>query len=239
MIRKFFGQGDLFIKAKSATTLKGVNYEEGDIIAYFIAVELALGYQLMHKEGASTKREMSYIERQPYSLTVGSVPNTAQVDRLFFKETKRVEVEYSTARTYSDVDEMILLQEMQSPIKVKTFIHGEEVKGVVDLQERTVTFGDDVTKGERIKEVDVVSTFVDSGEERGFDKPELGYFSLEGTIKGKFGDLDGTFVLNIPLAHMISEPVMDLSPESNYHLNLSFALINDIANPPKVVFING
>lgn len=237
MIRKFFGEGDVFIYTNSATTLQEKQYNKGDMIAYFSRVQLALGYDLKHKESVAATRQLSYTEQEPYSLTVAQVPNTKEVDKLFFKEMVKTEVPYSTITTYKNVEEVIFLKDKTSPLKIKMFSNGEEV-----VQEGSVSYSKEdnmINLDKKYDSLDVISYHEESGEKRSFDRPNLGYLSVKGVIKGKVGDKEGTFVLDVPLVDLVSEPVMDLTEDSNYNLTLSFALINPEKNKPSVVFVNG
>lgn len=237
MIRKFFGQGDVFIYATSDVVLQGEAFKKGDMISYFAGVQLALGYNLIHKESESRVRQLSYTEQQPYSLNIAQVPNTKEVDKLFFSKSVNKSCNYTTVRTYTDVKSIIFLKEKESPFKVKMFSKGEEIK-----QEGIISYNKDegfIDLDKSYDSVDVISYFKADGEERDFNKPEIGYVTIKATIKGKIGDKDGTFVLSVPLADLVSEPVMDLTEESNYNLTLSFALINPERYEPKVVFIDG
>lgn len=233
MIRKFFGQGDLFIYAVSDTVLQGETYKKGDNIAYFAGVDLALEYDLEHKQGESTKREMSFVERQPYALNVGRVPNTKELDKIFFTENNTETVEYSTIRKYDNIRNTIYLKDSKSPLEVKMFSEGQEVLGTLNEDGDSIKLESD----DFYKSIDVISSYEEEGLKRDFNKPDLGYVRIEAAIRGKFGAKEGVFLLNVPLADLISEPSMNLSDESNYEVSLSFALINEQTNQPTVVYI--
>lgn len=237
MIKKFFGLGDVFIYAISDTTLQGHLYKKGDIISYFSEVKVALGYDITHKEGSSTTRQLSYIEQEPYSLTISQVPNTEEVDKLFFAESVPTTIEYTTVTKYRNVKSIIFLTGNRSPFKVKMFSNGKEIE-----QNEEIYYDEEgkiINLDKSYDLVEVISYFRSEGRERTFDKPQLGYLGIKAVIEGKIGDKEGTFVLEIPKVDMVSEPMMDLTDESNYKVNLSFALINEKRSEPRVVFIDG
>lgn len=232
MIRKFFGLGDVFIHAASDTTLKGVTYKTGEQIAYFSGVPVSLEYLLDHKQSMSTKRELSYTERHPQALNIGSVPNTKELEKIFFKKSKEEEVSYSVVDTYEGIkDYTIFLKRKQSPLKIKTFSRGKEIQSILN-DDNTITLHEDYER------VDVISEFKGVGERRSFDKPELGYVSIKATIMGKVDGKEEVFLLDVPKADLVSEPQIDLSLDSNYNVSLSFALINEERNKPTVVQID-
>lgn len=237
MIKKFFGLGDVFIHAASDTNLQGHLYKKGDIISHFSEVKVALGYDITHKEGASTTRQLSYVEQEPYSLVISQVPNTKEVDKLFFTEGVPTTVEYTTITKYRDVKSIIFLTGTKSPFKIKMFSEGKEIEQNSDIYYDEVEGIAHLDKSYDL--VEVMSYFKSEGEERTFDKPNLGYLEIKAVIEGKVGDKEGTFILEIPKVDMVSEPMMDLTEESNYNVALSFALINEKRSQPRVVFING
>lgn len=233
MIRKFFGQGDVFIYAVSETRLKGKTYNKGDQIAYFSGVPVSLEYLLDHKQSSTSKRELSFVERHPQALNIGSVPNTKELEKIFFEESGKEEVLYSIVDNYENIaDQTIYLKRSQSPLKVKMFSKGIEIGGVLN-SDNTITLDEDFTK------VDVISTFKKEGQRRSFEKPNLGYVAIKATILGTVNEEESVFILDVPLADLVSEPQMDLSIDSNYNVSLSFALINESQNKPTVVQING
>lgn len=236
MIKKFFGQGDVFIYALSPTHIRGVDYNTGDLISYFSSVNLALNYNLEHKEGSDTVRQVSHIKREPYSLNIGNIDNTFELDKLFFKGGEAEETTYSVTKKYENVRDLIYLQEIKSPLEIKMFSNGRELNKEdyeYDQEEKSVSIPG------FFKELEVLMTFKEEGEVRTFDKPDIGYVKIEATIRGEMGNQKGTFVLRIPTADLISEPAMDLTEMSNYALGLSFAIVNSRAKPPTTVFING
>ena len=234
MIRKFFGQGDVFINAVSELELKGKVYEKGDTIAYFKGVGVSLEYALDHKEGRSTSRELSHIQRSPSVLNITGVPNTKELEKIFFEEGVREEVNYSTIEKYYDVKNTIYLKGNSSPSKVRMFSNKEEIEIInYDKEQKKLEFIGSYT------EVEVLSDYKVEGMRRGFDKPNIAYVSVNATIKGKVGDKEGIFILDVPLADLVSEPSIDLSDTPNYGTMLSFALINADRNKPTVVEVNG
>lgn len=233
MIRKFFGRGDVFIYATSNINLKGKKYLKDEQIAYFSDVSLSLEYLLDHKQAMTSGRELSYVERHPQVLNINNVPNTDELEKIFFENSSKEEVSYSIIDKYKDIKgKTIFLKRNESPVKVKTFSNGKELISTLN-DDNTVTLEDNY------KSVEVISTFVKEGERRGFDKPHIGYVKIKATIAGKVGDEEGLFLLEIPLADLVSEPQMDLTEDSNYNVFLSFALINKAVNKPTVVRING
>lgn len=233
MIRKFFGNGDVFIHAIGETKLKGKTYQKGDQIAYFSNVPVALEYTLDHKQAVTSKRELSFVERHPQVLNIGSVPNTKELEKIFFESGKEETTLFSIVDRYENIkNQTIYLKRNESPVKVKMFSKNGEVEGVLN-NDNTISLESDV------KEVDVISTFERIGSKRGFEKPNLGYVSIKATIIGSVDGEEKVFILDVPLADLISEPQMDLTLESNYGVSLSFALINESRNKPTVVEING
>lgn len=232
MIRKFFGQGDVFIYAKSDTTLKGITYRAGEQIAYFSGVSMALEYLLDHKEAQTSSRQLSNVIRHPHVLNIGGVPNTKELEKIFFTESRKEEVTFSVVDSFTDVEDMIFLKRQTLPLKVRMFSDKKEITGTLNEDNSIDIDG-------AYKKVDVVSTFKADGGRRGFDKPNIGYVSIKATVIGKLGDKESVFILDVPTADLISEPIVDLSDESNYNLSLSFALINADKNKPTVVQIDG
>lgn len=234
MIRKFFGHGDVFIKSVSNIKLQGETYNSGDTIAYFKGVSISLEYALNHKEATTVGRELSHIQRYPSVLNISGIPNTKELERIFFEEPQEEEVEYSTVEVYPDVKNTIYLREKTSPVKVRMFSNKKEIE-IDDYNEEEMK----ISFQGSYEAVEVVSTFKEVGERRGFDKPKISYVSIHATIKGLKGEDDSIFILEVPKADLVSEPTIDLSDAPNYGTMLSFALINADQNKPTVVQING
>ena len=122
MIRKFFGNGDVFIYVTSDTVLQGEEFKKGEQIAYFANVPLALEYTIDHKESSARDRKLSYIERSPQALNIGGVPNTKELERIFFGKIETVDTSYSIVDTFKNTqDNTLYLKRNQSPLKVRMF----------------------------------------------------------------------------------------------------------------------
>lgn len=221
MIKKFFGKGDVFINVKSPTTVHGKRYETGETIAFFSNVSVALDYDLRHSESESRGRVLSYVSTQPYALTISDIENNQYLDRLMYDNYETKTVKYKEIKTIKFPNEVEYLNNSLIPATIKAYYNGGEVNIAFDEEHNAVNFE------ELYDRVDLVMEFEKTGKEYSFDKPNLGYLEIEATIKGRFGEQDGTFAVKLPTTDLVTEPMTVMTDTSNYLTSLSFALVNN------------
>lgn len=231
-IRKFYGKGDLFVKAGSDVFVSGIEYKKGDIISYFENVEMNLGYNITHKEATDKKAQVSYTEINPYSFNVIGVKNSQEVDKLFFNMDRRDEVQFSIIEKHYNNEDEIYLKNNSIPAEVKVYNNGKLIESEYFKETNSVKFNG------KFKELDVIVSYIKNSTILDFNKPDLGYFELEGTVEGKFGEREGYFNISIPTAHLVSEPEIAITESSSYNTSLSFVVIEDIRKPLTLNFID-
>lgn len=231
-IRKFYGKGDLFVRAGSDTLVSGVEYKKGEVISFFENVEMNLGYTVTHKEAYVNKPEVSHTEINPYSFNVVGVENGKEVDKLFFNLGVEEEVSFSIIeKHYNCIDEVFLKKDL-IPAEIKVYNKGKIIESEYFKDSNSVRFDG------KFKELNILITYTKNSTILNFNRPDLGYFQLEGTVEGKFGDKEGFFNISIPTANLISEPEVAITESSSYNTTLSFVVIEDKSNPLSLNFID-
>lgn len=221
MIKKFYGKGNVFIKANSPITLNGKTYLKGDIITYFDEVKLVLGHKVDVAEGTTNRLEVVDVNSSPMNLFVSGVKNDQRLDKIFFEEGIEANAELISIEKVERPSTVLYLKDSKSLSKVRAFSEGVEVPVVLDKENGTITLE------KNYSELEILSFFSKKGVQRTLKKPEIGYVNIVAVVEGYLGENKGNFILDIPKAAMITDPSFDFSEDPEYLTDIAFLVITD------------
>lgn len=231
--KKFNGTGQVFILAKHPTTILGVTYETNDVIACLNDVNMFLGYSGLQKSstnGSGTVAASSHYNPLTFSLT--EVKNQKELNKFFYSDFREEKQLLVKLQKEENAEGTIYLKTTSSPLKVRAFSDGKLIDGIFDKDNATFTVS------EKYKSLDLFIYTQENSELFNLRKPDFGYFSILGIVKGKLGEKSGKIALNIPTVELVTDPAFDLS-EDTYTANLAFAVVNNGREEPTIAFIDG
>lgn len=231
MIKKFYGRGNIFVKAKSTTNINGKIYKEGDIITFFDDVQIALGHKVTVAEGANRALQVVDVQSEPLNLLLNNVKNNKQLDKIFYTEGVDVTTETIKVESITNPDMLLYLKEDESLFKVKVFSDGEEVPSIFDKDDFTVQLS------EKYSKIEILLFKTKKGVKRTLEKPEFGYFNIVGVVDGILGEKEGTYILDIPSASLISDPGFDISENPEYHTSIAFLVVDSPRSKVTITYV--
>ena len=229
---EFGGTADVLIKCKTARTIDGTEYKEGEPYTLLKDVRIQLDYE-QHTAGSSAKKPiMSSIDGRPYRLTIGGIPLTRKITNLMLTNTNN---EYE----YTQRDIVTCWEDGQLQLSHKV-LYADNVFCYDDDFNRidVVSVDESLVNGNFAKDNNylVFYTTTDNGNAYKFEIPHYAHFSIEIFAKGNTDKQTNNIYMNFDAAALITVPSFNILSGGLLNTPLVFELIYQYQKEPIVVF---
>lgn len=229
---EYGGVADVLIKCKTARTIDGINYKEGEPYTMLKDVHIQLNYEQRAVDASAKKPIMSSADGRPYEIIISGVPLTRKLANLILTE-RNEQYEYTKREiiTCWANGELQLNSEVAENDSIFCYDNDFNKIEITSTNKSTI-LGDFTANSEYL----VFYTTVDTGNAYKFEIPYYAYFSIEIFAKGNADKKTNNVYMNFDAAALTSVPNFNILNGGLLNTPLVFKLIYQYQKEPIVVF---
>ena len=229
---EYGGVADVLIKCKTARTIDGIEYKDGEPYTMLKDVRIQLDYEQHTTDTSAKKPIMSAMDGRPYQLTIGGVPLNRKITNLMLTNTDE-QYKYTQRDIVTCWEEGKLQLSREIVANDNIFCYDEDFNRInVTIIDNNSISGNFIKDGSYL----VFYTAIDTGNAYKFEIPYHAYFSIEIFAKGNTDKQTNNIYMSFDAAALTTVPNFNILSGGLLNTPLVFKLIYQYQKEPVVVF---
>lgn len=229
---EYGGVADVLIKCKTARTIDGIEYKDGEPYTMLKDVQIQLNYEQHTMDASAKKPIISGVDARPYELIISGIPLTRKITNLILTQNSQ-QYEYTKREIITCWEEgkLELSNEIINSTDVFCYDNNFNRIDASAVDNKTLN-GNFAVNTEYL----VFYTIYGLGDAYKFEVPYYSYFSIEVFVKGNADKQTNNVYMNFDAAALTTVPNFNILSGGLLNTPLVFRLIYQYQKEPIVVF---
>ena len=229
---EYGGVADVLIKCKTAKTIDGIEYKDGEPYTMLKDVQVQLNYEQHTADASAKKPIISGVDARPYELIISGIPLSRKITNLILTpNTQQYEYTKREIITCWEEGKLELSNEIINSTDVFCYDNNFNRIEVSVVDNKTLS-GNFAANTEYL----VFYTTYGLGDAYKFEVPYYSYFSIEVFAKGNTDKTTNNIYMNFDAAALTTVPNFNILSGGLLNTPLVFRLIYQYQKEPIVVF---